>query len=187
MQRAASTIMLALATMILPGVTIGHRATAADAGRTIRMGSFRLTVPEAWKPKQPRSRIIAYEFSVKPAEGDRQPGRITIMAAGGSVEQNLERWYSQFTQPDGRPTKEVAKVEKRKIAGQPVYLVDISGTYLDRPRPFGPGVERKNYRMLAAIIVTREGQIFVKFYGPQRTVAEQAEAFRRAIESLRAA
>jgi len=163
-----------------------HDGLGADRpGATIRMGSFQIQAPADWQPKQPRTKIVAYEFAVKPAEGDARNGRVTVMAAGGSVEQNIERWYGQFKQPDGRSTKDVARVEKKKIAGQPVYLVDISGTFFDRPGPFAPGVERKDYRMLAAIIVTREGQIFVKFYGPRKTVSRQAKAFRSMIEGLK--
>ena len=48
-------------------------------------------------------------------------------------------------------------------------IVDLSGTYMDRPGPMAPGVERPNYRMLAAIIeTTQNGNHFIKFYGPQQ-------------------
>ena len=49
-----------------------------------------------------------------------------------------------------------------------------------------PGVERPNYRMMAAIVETKKnGNHFFKFYGPQRTVTDNAEAFGRMLDSLK--
>ncbi len=113
---------------------------------------------------------------------------MTISGAGGSVDANVDRWIGQFVQPDGSSTKKAAKIEDKKVAGQEVHLVDISGTYKDQPGgPFagGPVVERKGYRMFAAIIVTKDsGNYFIKFYGPERTVADNRTAFDKMIDSL---
>lgn len=154
----------------------------------IQLGKFQITVPDDWQRQEPKSRIIAHEFAAPAAKGDEAAGRMTVMAAGGSVEDNIERWYGQFIQPDGSSTKQRSKVEKVEIAGQEVYLVDISGTYRDMPAPFAGGgqvVDREDYRMLAAIIRTDEAQIFVKFYGPRATIGEHAKGFRQMIDSLR--
>ncbi len=160
---------------------------AADHGIALAEGRLVLTAPEDWKREEPRSRIIEHEFSVPTAEDDEQPGRMTIMAAGGSVTANIERWYAQFKQPDGGTTADTAKTEKKEIAGIEVHLVDIAGTFTDRPNPMAAGVERENYRMLAAILVgDKIGQYFVKFYGPAKTVEEQQKAFVEMIEGLEA-
>lgn len=167
--------------LLLTGIWM-PRVSAAE----IKLGDFQLDVPEDWEQQEPKSRIIAYEFSAPAVEGDDADGRMTVMAAGGSVEDNIERWYGQFVQPDGSSTKQRSKVEKVEIAGQEVYLVDISGTFRDMPAPFAGGraVDRPKYRMLAAIIRTDNAQIFVKFYGPRATVTENEKAFRAMIDSL---
>ncbi len=109
-----------------------------------------------------------------------------MMSDGGGVDANLQRWYDQFKQPDGGSTKDRAKVKKHTIAGQEVTVVDIAGTYNDRPSPMAPGVERPNYRMLGAIIATKKaGNYFIKFYGPQKTVGDQEEAFVKMIDEMR--
>jgi hypothetical protein len=150
-------------------------------------GAFQLMAPESWVSRQPRNRIIEHEFSVPPSKGDDQEGRVTVMGAGGSVEANIDRWYQQFTQPDGSASKERAKIEKREIAGAEVTVVDLSGTYMDRPGPMAPGVERANYRMLGAIVQTKNtGNHFIKFYGPERTVADNAEVFAKMLDGMRA-
>jgi hypothetical protein len=167
----------------LPAWSLGQEK---DAGKdkTIELGKFKMTAPANWKKEQPKSTILSHEFSAPKSEGDRYDGRLTVMSAGGSVDANIERWYGQFKQPDGSSSKERAKVEKRTIAGQEVHLVDISGTYKDQAGPFAPAVEREKYRMLAAIVVTEQGNFFLKFYGPQRTVSENEKAFDGMIESL---
>jgi len=159
-------------------------AAAGDEARTIELGQYRVTAPEKWKRTEPKSAIISYEYVIPRVEGDAQDGRMTVMAAGGGAEANIERWFGQFTQPDGGSTKERSKVEKLKVAGQQVHLVDIPGTFEDKPAPRLPGVKREKYRMLGAIIETNEATFFLKFYGPERTVDEHAKQFRQMVDGL---
>ena len=106
------------------------------------------------------------------------------MAAGGTVDANVERWYGQFTQPDGKSTKERTKTEKIKVAGHDVLMVDISGTYDDKPSPREAGVKRDGYRMLGAIVSLPETNVYFKFYGPEKTVGAQEKAFDELIKGL---
>ena len=161
----------------------------ADAlSYTIAEEGFSLAAPEGWKRVQPKSSIVETEFSI-PSEGEGlQPGRMTVMGAGGSVQANVDRWYGQFAQPDGSDTKSKATAKKIKLAGCDVTIVDISGTYKDAPAgPFagGKAVDRPDYRMLAAIVETPDrGNYFLKFYGPGKTVAKHADGFRAMVEGL---
>jgi len=148
-------------------------------------GKLRLKAPESWLRKKPQSMIVEHEFAAPAAEGDTTDGRLTIMAAGGSVEANIDRWISQFSQPDGGDTKQHSKTKKIQVAGEDVYVVDISGTFRDQRGPGAPAVERPKYRMLAAIIATKSlGNHFVKFYGPEQTVAKHEKGFQTMIEGL---
>lgn len=156
---------------------------------TLARGAITLKVAESWeKPKKARSRIIESEFSVPAAKGDKVPGRLTMMRSGGSLKQNIDRWIGQFTQPDGKPTKDVAKVTEKKVHGQEVTVVDISGTFKETMGggPFAPGktVVREDYRMLGGIAQTAAGQYFFKLYGPKTTVAEAEKAFNQMIDSI---
>jgi hypothetical protein len=148
-------------------------------------GKLQLTAPATWVRKQPQTRIVEHEFAIPASKGDSADGRLTVMGAGGGVDANVERWYGQFTQPDGGDTAKRGKMKKIQVAGQDVHLVDISGTFRDQRGPAAPVVERPNYRMLAAIIETKSlGDYFIKLYGPEKTVAEQEQAFVKMIEGL---
>lgn len=167
------------------------RAQAVTAAETrafdIAGSSILLEAPASWKRVQPKSGIVETEFSI-PSAGDLPPGRMTVMGAGGSVQANVDRWYSQFTQPDGSDTKQKAVTKTIKIAGCTVTMVDVSGTFKDAPAgPFAGGktVDRPDYRMLAAIVETPgSGSQFLKFYGPAATVAQEADGFRTMIEGM---
>ena len=153
---------------------------------TIADGDISLQAPGSWMKKQPANRIIEVEFAVPKIEGDSSDGRLTIMRAGGSVEDNISRWIGQFKQPDGKSTRDRAVVAEEEVDGQTVHMVDISGTYSDRRGPFAPAVERENYRMLAAIVVTKDhGQQFIKLYGPRKTIAANEKAFDDFVKSLK--
>jgi hypothetical protein len=156
----------------------GQQVTLAD-------GKISLAAPADWKKQQPSVRIIEAEFAIPAVDGDKNDGRLTIMAAGGSVEANIDRWVGQFSQPDGKSTKDQTKTEKITVDGQEVHLVDISGTYKDQRGPFAPAQTYENYRMVAAIVSTKDaGRYFLKLYGPQKTIAANEEAFRKMVESL---
>lgn len=178
--------MIAIAVIALVS-SLTTAALADDAKFSIADGKLTLTAPEGWKKIQPRVRIIEHEYQIDPVEGDKEKGRMTVMGAGGSIQDNLDRWIGQFSQPDGSESKDKAKTEKKTVAGQEVHILDIQGTYKDSPGPFAGGAvtNRPNYRMLAAIIVTPDsGNYFVKFYGPEKTVSENKEKFEKMIESL---
>lgn len=158
----------------------------AQTDRAISLGSkLAATAPEGWIRKAPRAKIIEHEFAIPAAKGDKADGRMTVMTSGGSLEANLERWYGQFSQPDGSKFRDKAKVEKKMIAGREVHVVDISGTYRDAPGPFAKPIDRPGYRMLAAVVATDEGNYFLKFYGPAKTVEGQAGAFRAMLEGMK--
>jgi hypothetical protein len=156
---------------------------------SVAEGKLEFKAPATWAKKTPKVRIIEVEYEVPAAKGDEMAGRMTVMGAGGTVEANIDRWIGQFSQPGGGDTKDKTKIEKLKVSGQDVQWVDISGTYKDSAGPFagGKGVDRENYRMLAAIVQTKDsGNYFLKFYGPKATVTENEKAFRDLVDSMQA-
>lgn len=194
-------VVMAVMAVGLTPVSAAAQAPATEAGPetrvfTIADRGFSLQAPAGWQRVQPKSGIVETEFAI-PSEGTAadgtpvQPGRMTVMGAGGTVQANIDRWYGQFVQPDGSETKTKSTTKKLDLAGCTVTLVDIPGTYKDSPGgPFAGGraVERPDYRMLAAIVETPDrGNHFLKFYGPAKTVAAHADGFRTMVEGMVAA
>jgi|GEM_PF-806217 len=162
--------------------------TQSSGDRKIALGGrFGVTVPGHWVARPPAVSLIEHEFAVPTSEEGKPDGRVTLMAARGGVNANIERWVKQFRFPNGRNESGAIIREQRDIAGQKVHLVDISGTYLESSGPMMERIiEREDYRMLGAVIECQDGFLyFVKFYGPQKTVSENKVAFMKMIESLR--
>ena len=190
MQRAVNSFLLfVVALHIAAAVSLAEdKAEGKPTTMSLSGDKVTLTAPADFVATKPGNNIIAYEFAAPKVEGDERDGRLTVMTASGSVDANVDRWIAQFAQPDGKPTKERTEIKKLAIGGQEVHLVDISGTFSDRPGPFAPGVNREGYRMLGAIIDTADhGQHFLKFYGPAKTVAAHEKAFDALVKSLKVA
>ncbi len=155
-------------------------AVAADpkspAKIDIAGGMFHMTAPADWVRKQPRTRIVEHEFAIPASEGDKNDGRMTVMAAGGGVDANIDRWFGQFTQPDGGSTKQRAKVKKIAVAGQDVHLVDISGTFKDQAGPWRRPSSVPSIGCWPPSFQTKgAGDYYIKFYGPQQHGGGQRE------------
>ena len=159
---------------------------------SVAKGALNFMAPSSWEKTKPRSFVVEYEIAIpksKDEADDAANGRLTIMGAGGSVQANIDRWYGQYSQPDGSKTADVAKVTESEVGDCKITWVDMSGTLMDKPGgPMAGGkvVERENYRTLAAIIQAGEvGQYFVKVCGPKKTITENEPAFKAFVESLK--
>jgi hypothetical protein len=126
-----------------------------------------LTPPAGWKAFDAGSGPLApvAAFLLERAEGDSADASARLthfpdMRGRITLEQQLERWFGQVQQPDGRPTSEVAKTETFQVGEVVITLADMTGSIAGVP----------NQRMLAAMIVHAEGPHFLKVQGPASTV-----------------
>ncbi len=148
------------------------------SGKRISVGSLWCIVPEGWMDKPPSSPMRLAEISIPATPGDPEPGQVSIFFfgpdQGGTAEMNLNRWYGQMEQPDGKDSKSVAHLESLKAGTMDVTLVDLTGTMLPSNMPGGAGSSKRqeNWRMLAAIIQSAEGPYFVKGTGPAKTMED---------------
>ena len=85
---------------------------AADTMRSEAAG-LRFQVPGDWARVPAPSDMRAAQFRVPQADGDAEDGELVLFffgkEQGGSADQNVERWTGQFTQPDGKPSKDAAR------------------------------------------------------------------------------
>jgi hypothetical protein len=139
--------------------------------------------PAGWRVEQPASAMRKAQFRVPRAEGDAKDAECVVYffgtSGGGGVEANVERWCSQFEQPDGRRSQDVLVQSERRVSGMPVHEFELSGTYVAESAP-GSGVRANEpgFRMLAAILESDHGAYYVKLVGPDLTVTRSRAAFR---------
>jgi hypothetical protein len=182
-----TSLVLSFVIALLLSAACKTTIAAEGSNFTVGEGKLELTAPANWTKKEPASRIVEVEFAVPPAKGDETPGRLTAMGAGGSVDSNIDRWVGQFVGEGGAAAK--PKRDKATISGADIEIVDLSGTYKDSPGgPFAGGktINRENYRMLGAIIQTKDrGNYFLKLYGPKATIDENEKGFQDMVKSLK--
>jgi hypothetical protein len=165
-------------------------APPALAPKTVAGVTFTPPPDSGWLEEPVTSRMRAAQYRVRRAEGDAEDAELVVFHFGGSagsVEDNLTRWFAQFQQPDGKPTREAAKVERRELGGLVLHEVEVGGTYVAETRPgSGERVNKPGSRLLGAIIETPSGPFFVKLVGPDATVAAARAAFKKFVESFSA-
>ena len=147
------------------------------------------TVPPSWQRGAERP-MRAATYVIGPGEGDAEPAECAVYYfgtdQGGGVQDNVERWISQFEQPDGRASTEVAITDAMEVSGLKVTTVEVPGTYSGSMGPMaGGGMAKENYRMLAAIVEGPEGAVFFKLTGPDATVDASRSDFDQLVSSIR--
>ncbi len=130
----------------------------------------------------------AATYRIPPAQGDQEAAEWVAyffgVGQGGSVEANLDRWKSQCRRADGKSAE--AKIQKRTIHGLAVTTIDVTGEYAGMGGPMATTRTTKpHYRLLGAIIENPGGNIFLKFAGPERTIAANERNFTQLLESFR--
>jgi hypothetical protein len=132
--------------------------------------------PETWRkaPNPNAMRIATYKSTAK---GDEDV-EVSVSAAGGGAQGNVDRWIGQFAS-EGR----VVKLEERVIAGLHVRVVNVQGTYLAGTMT-GVANDAPKSALLGAVVETGETLTFFKMTGPAAEVEKERGAFDALIKSL---
>jgi hypothetical protein len=159
-------------------------------GAAVTQTPLRYDAPKEWVSKAPSSSMRLADFVLPKADGDTEDATLTVYhfgaQGGGGVQANLDRWIGQVTQPDGRPSKDVAKTSSMKANELSLSLIDLSGTYVAERTPGSS--ERHNkpgFRLRAAVIEGKGGPYYIKLVGPAATVAKWDASVQAFLKSLR--
>ncbi len=151
-----------------------------------RAAGIEWTVPARWSTGAARPMRVA-TYQIPPAAGDGDSAECAVYffgtGQGGGVADNLDRWATQFAQPDGRPA--VPQEKDRAINGITVHTIRVEGTYLAAGGPMATVAESKpGYAMSGGIVEAPQGLVFFKFTGPAKTVSNSQTEFDAMLGSL---
>ena len=149
------------------------------------VAGLKWTAPSAWSNKG-SAPMRAATYVVPPAQGDKESSECVVYffgtGQGGNVEANMDRWKGQFTQ-GGKAAP--AQIQKRTVHGLPLTTIDTSGDYSGMGGPLaGKQTVEAGYRLLGAIVEGPEGNVFIKFAGPAKTVAANQRNFEQLVNSF---
>src|SRR5216683_585226 len=103
-------------------ITIGTANGATQAQTTSpSQGELKFKVPDGWVVEHPTSSMRVAQYKLAKADGDSDDASLVLyyfgQGQGGSTEANIDRWINQMQQPDGKPSKERAKLETLTVNG----------------------------------------------------------------------
>jgi hypothetical protein len=140
-------------------------------------------VPEGWQKDEKPNPMRKATFRITRAAGDPEDAEMSVTQFGGTVDQNVKRWFGQF-----EGAKEDANSRRQqKVGDLDVTIVEIHGTFNGSGMPGAPAAGPKpSWALLGAVVETQGSLTFFKMTGPDKTVTAAKPAFDKLISSLRA-
>lgn len=152
-------------------------------------GSLQFSVPEGWVTQVPSSSMRKAQFLLPREGADPEDAQLVLFyfgGEGGSVEANLDRWAGEFTQADGKSSREAMVTTTRTVNDMKVTEVAVSGRFAPAMMPGqSTAIVREKWSMLGAIVETPSGPYYAKLTGPGATVSRWEPSFRQWISSLK--
>jgi hypothetical protein len=184
MTLVAGVILVQLVSRGQPSAgTAGETKTGINNSATLsstKIGNLLANVPDSWMGIRPSSSLRLMEFRLGLVTDD---ATLAIFKnIGGSIDDNLERWSGQFGY---LLSDSEVNIRTENINGMQVSIISIIGTYTNRMAFSKPTQPKPNYRLLGAIVDTRDGLYYFKLTGPNTVITGKIEEFTRFIKSLR--
>lgn len=156
----------------------GISASNAEDAKPLKVGEFSIKSVGAWKPKaEPRMMSQGGFTLTAKEEGKMLDADFYHFGAGGGggIEANITRWKGQF-QPE--PADAKLNFERKEITfgKRKTTLVFIKGTFLSGS-PLGQKIPLPGHAMIGAIMESEQGDVFVKFTGPEKQIDASKDAF----------
>ncbi len=172
------------------GLVLLSAAPAADKkGTEVEFDGLKSTAPANWVEEAPANNMRYMQFKLPKAKDDKADGEVVIFKGiSGSAKDNIKRWKDMFVPPEGKTIDDVAKVTEFKVGDAAVTMLDVSGTYLYKARPFDPNAKAEKmegYRMIAVVFEGAKNPYHVRMVGPAKTVEENAKGFEEWIKGFK--
>jgi hypothetical protein len=158
----------------------------AEEAATFTAGDFSFAVPAGWTSVAPSSPMRKAELRVPGPEGTGAAGEAVITVfhfgpgQGGTVQQNVDRWFGQF---DGDNDAKGAATAKETIGTVPVTFARARGTF-QSGTPGQATTPLEGQALLGTILENPNGDVYLKMTGPAPTVEKAEPAF---VQMIRAA
>lgn len=152
---------------------------------------FTFSFPSTWTSVPVKSSMRQAQFqlpTVKNGDGASEAPELVVYYfgpnGGGGVAQNYERWRGQFQPNEGKTAIE-DKPGKKTVNGLVIDTLECAGRFVAETAPgSGERVNKPNFRMLAAIVPSKQGLVYFKLVGPSDAVNAERAGFEQLLESL---
>ncbi|HEY2162668.1 MAG TPA: hypothetical protein VGH04_01700 [Gemmatimonadaceae bacterium] len=158
--------------------------TSGDS--VIALLGYHTKAPPSWSPRPPASSSRLAQFVIHGSDASSDAEVVVFFfgaSQGGNVDANLGRWRSQFSTPDGSPVPET--ITRDSSGAFPVTTAEFRGTYR---RGVGAGSAdsvRIGQTLVASIVETPRGTLFIQLFGPTGTVAAHRAELTKFVRELK--
>ena len=161
--------------------------SAAALAADVEIGGLKGKTPAGWKEEEPVGSMRLAQFKLPKAEGDTQDAQLIIYqfppGSSGTADANLKRQLAKFS---GKPE---VKTDKITVGTIEAPYQDITGTFLQKKRPFDPadkGVAQKDFRQLyVVLLIPGKGDYYPTLVGPAKTVEKHKKDFDEFLKNLK--
>jgi hypothetical protein len=186
--RAAALAPALLFLLVACGRDSGASAAPVMPGNPVALLDYVAVAPPAWQSRPPTSSMRVAEFALPGATGETDPSEVIVFffgpGQGGSVEANLNRWSAQFTKADGsHPEPSIQKLSDTAFT---TTIVEFRGNYARGIGMGGtPDEAMPDQILLAAVVETPGGNLYIQAHGPAASIEAQRDAFRTFVSGIR--
>lgn len=152
------------------------------------VGKLAAPAPAEWKPEKVANRLRSHQFKLPGVDGMPDGEVIVMPDSSPDTAKNFPRWKTQFVPPEGKTADDLGKTGKFDAGGAAVSVLDVSGTWKFKERPFDPKSKeevRENYRVVWAVVTFKDDCTHVRLSGPEPVVAKYYPGFEKWLKALK--
>ncbi len=150
--------------------------TGFAAAEDLKVGALTFKSDAPWKTSAKAKPMSQGGFTLPGKDGAADLEAVFYhfgKGQGGDLDANVKRWQGMFT------PEPAAKLDKEEFAfgDKKATLVSITGTY--KGSAFSPVPPAADNTLLAAVIPSDEGDVYVRMVGPAKDIAAAKDPFKK--------
>lgn len=167
------------------------QVTAADMKPVVvKVNKLSAPVPAGWVSEKPVNRLRSYQFQLPAATAGGHTGEVYVMPdSNPDYAKYFTRWKRDILVPEGKSADDLAKTSSFDLpGGTTIHLLDMSGTWRFKERPFDPRSkteERPDSRVVWVVVAGPDAACHLRLSGPAAVVNQQYEPFIQWLKSLK--
>jgi hypothetical protein len=177
-----------------PNFTGPLRAATEEKPVVVKLAKLSAPAPAEWKNEKPANRLRKYQFKL-PGAKDHPDAELTISGESRpGTEKNFPAWKATFEAPEGKTVDDISKTAQWPLPNGVAHVLDITGTWRYKERPFDPKSKLMildDWRVIWVVVEEKDAQGEIleahhfRLSGPSVTVAEHAAKFEQWIKSFK--
>jgi hypothetical protein len=162
---------------------------AADKPKPVDVAGLKADPPAGWKAEKPANLLRSHQFKLPSDDKAFADAELTVSPkSSDDVAKNFDKWKAQFTPPDGKKPEDVTKTSEFKVGDVKVHVLDVTGTWKYKERPFDPKSKEEikpEHRAVWVIVVGKDDTAHLRLSGPQAVVEKHHPAFEKWLKELK--